>query len=175
MRLPPPRRCGSSWRSGPTDAVRDGIRAWQQAWQWPRGARLVPPERLHLTLHFIGNVPPARLPALTRGLRIEFEAIDMVYGDGAVWPGGIAVLRPARTPDTLARLHARLAVALGALELPVESRAFRAHVTLARRASGAVPPPGSPALAWRAAGGYVLVRSLGGGAGYRIIERFSPS
>lgn len=159
----------------PGDAVRERLWSWQHAWQWPPGAKLVPAERLHLTLHFIGDVPAARLPQLVRGLRVEFETVATVVDDAKVWPGGIAVLRPLSTSAALLRLHARLAAALTALQLPVEPRAFRAHVTLARRATGAVPPPTDQCIAWRAEDGYVLVRSLPGGAGYRILERFSPS
>jgi RNA 2',3'-cyclic 3'-phosphodiesterase len=158
----------------PDEAVRDRIWSWQQAWRWPPGARLVARERLHLTLHFIGNVAAARLPELVLGSRVDFEALDMAFGDAAVWPGGIAVLRPHATPPALARLHARLAASLTALELPVEPRPFRAHVTLARRAAGAVAPPAHPPIEWPADDGYVLVRSLPGGAGYQILERFSP-
>jgi 2'-5' RNA ligase len=157
----------------PDEPARERIRSWQQAWQWPPGASVVARERLHLTVHFIGDVPAARLPELMHGLRVEAEPIEMVLCEGELWPGGIAVLRPQATPAALVRLHARLAEALAALELPVETRAFRAHVTLARRARGAVAPPGA-GIAWRADSGYVLVRSLPGGAGYQIVERFSP-
>lgn len=159
----------------PDDGVRDRIASWQHSWKWPPSAKPVPPERLHLTLHFIGNVAAARLPELVRGLRVGFEPVALSFGEGTVWPGGIAVLRPQETPDALTGLHGRLAAALRALALPVESRPYRAHVTLARRASGAEPPATNPAVAWRAEDGYVLVRSLPGGAGYQILERFSPS
>lgn len=156
----------------PDESMRDAMAAWQQAWQWPPGATLVPRERLHLTLHFIGNVPAARLPALVSGLRVPFEPVQLRFREGQVWPGGIAVLRPDATPDALAQLHARLAQALVALGLPVEERPFRAHVTLARKAARATPPPASTSLQWRADGGYVLVRSLPGGGGYDVVARF---
>jgi 2'-5' RNA ligase len=89
-----------------------------------------------------------------------------------VWPNSVAVLQPQRVPHAMAQLHRRLAGALGELELPVESRPFRPHVTIARRARGAVPPAQHDALPWRAREGYALVQSLPGGAGYEIVERF---
>jgi RNA 2',3'-cyclic 3'-phosphodiesterase len=70
-------------------------------------------------------------------------------------------------------LHRSLADALRKLELPVESRPFRAHVTLARRARGAMPPSQDLRVRWQANDGYVLAESLPGGAGYRIVERFT--
>jgi len=54
----------------------------------------------------------------------------------------------------------------------VDERPYRPHVTLARRARGAPPPPTGADLRWRVAGGYVLARSLPGGAGYEILHRF---
>ena len=157
----------------PDAVARDAIAEWRQAWIWPTGAALVPPERLHLTVHFLGNVAPARLPALTAGLRVPFEPFQLQFDSGEVWPGGIAVLCPAATPPELGGLHGRLAAALAALHLPVEPRRYRAHVTLARRATGARPPPGDPKFTWRADAGFVLARSLPNGGGYQVVQRFS--
>lgn len=170
-------RAASLWRLfiavWPDAAARDAIAGWRQAWMWPPGAALVPPERLHLTLHFLGDVAPSQLPALSAALRVPFEPFELEFGTVQVWPGGIAVLRPHRTPAALLALHARLAGALAALHRPVESRPYQAHVTLARRAAGARPPPGEPEFRWRADAGFVLVRSLPNGGGYEVLERFS--
>jgi RNA 2',3'-cyclic 3'-phosphodiesterase len=157
----------------PDEDTRDAIAAWQSGWQWPDGAKLVGRERLHLTLHFIGNVPVARLAELRRGLRVPFEPMELAFGAGELWPGGIAVLRPTQTPAPLLDLHARLALALQQLALPVEDRVFRAHVTLARKAARAAPPPDA-SLRWAADAGYVLVQSLANGGRYDVLERFSP-
>jgi RNA 2',3'-cyclic 3'-phosphodiesterase len=170
-RSPPARLFLALW---PDEATRLEIASWQRAWRWPPAAKLVPPERLHLTLHFIGNVPAARRAELASGLLVPCERIDLAFGAGEVWPGGIAVLRPERLPEALAALHARLAEALAALRLPVEERAYRAHVTLARKATGA-QPPADAALHWRADSGYVLVQSLANGGGYEVLERFKPT
>lgn len=157
----------------PDAPARHALAAWQRAWTWPPGAVLVPSERLHLTLHFLGNVPLEQLSALTDGLRVPFEPFELRFGHAEVWPGGTAVLRPEHTPPALLGLHGRLAAALTALERPVESRPFKAHVTLARRAVGATPPPTQPQLGWRADAGFVLVRSLPARGGYEVLERFS--
>lgn len=157
----------------PDELTRAAIAGWQQSWIWPERAALVRAERLHLTLQFLGDVSTTRLPALITGLQAGHEPIELTLGRGEVWPNGVAVLRPAQTPTALADLHARLAAALVTLELPVESRPFRAHVTLARRAWKATPPPRDADIRWRADDGYVLVRSLPGGTGYQVLARFA--
>jgi 2'-5' RNA ligase len=157
----------------PGEALRRAIASWQQAWSWPPRAALVKPDRLHLTLHFLGDVPASRLPQLVEGLTARVEPFTLALGRGEVWPNGIALLRPDATPSALVRLHAVLGGELEQLGLPVETRPYRAHVTLARRARGAVAPPQGPDLRWRIDSGYVLVRSLPGGAGYDVMARFN--
>jgi 2'-5' RNA ligase len=157
----------------PEPGIQAGLAAWQQAWQWPPRAALVKTERLHATLHFLGDVDAGRLPALLVGLRVRFEPFELALGRAEVWPGGIAVVRPLEVPAALLQLHADLAQALRRLDIPVEARPFRAHITLARRAVGAKPPAQALDLPWRAGQAYVLVRSLPGGAGYQVLERFA--
>ena len=157
----------------PDALTRAAIAAWQQSWIWPERVAPVRAERLHLTLHFLGDVPSAKVNALIAGLHVPGERFELALGSGEVWPNGVAVLRPAQTPPALLALHARLAAALIKLDVPVESRPFRAHVTLARRAWKARPPAHDAAIAWSADDGYVLVRSLPGGAGYEVLARFA--
>jgi 2'-5' RNA ligase len=157
------------WPDAPT---REAVALWQRAWTWPQRAALVPPERLHLTLHFLGNVPARRLPAVREGLQAPFEPFALEFGWPDVWPNGVAVLRPALMPACLLRLHQALARRVADLALPLDDRPFQPHFTLARRAAGAQPPPHGPRLRWEADHGYVLALSLPGGAGYEVIERF---
>jgi RNA 2',3'-cyclic 3'-phosphodiesterase len=156
----------------PGSALAADIARWQTAWQWPAQAARIMPERLHVTLQFLGNVPAARLPELVDGLNVQFEPFTLALGAGEVWRNGVAVLLPDEVPAALAGLHSRLGDAVRRLGLSPEERPYRPHVTLARRAWGATPPAAGADLRWRVAGGYVLVRSLPGGAGYEILERF---
>jgi RNA 2',3'-cyclic 3'-phosphodiesterase len=157
----------------PGEAVAARMAQWQGAWRWPSRAALIKAERLHLTLHFLGDVPAARLPELTDGLQVPFEPFTLAFGTAEVWPNGVAVLLPDGLPAALAKLHGRLGDAVRQLGLSTEHRPYRPHVTIARRAWGATHAAVPAALRWRLDGGYVLVRSLPGGAGYEPLRRFT--
>lgn len=145
----------------PDDAVRRQLASAQRAWQWPARAARVPADRLHLTLHFLGEVPDREACALAAALPPCQVPFTLRLDRAALWPQGIAALEPGSTPAGLAALHADLAALLRAQGLRVEARAFRPHVTLARRAQGAVPPPEPLTIEW-AVRGYALVRSHAG-------------
>lgn len=157
----------------PDDAVRHALAQSLAHWSWPVGVATVKPERLHATLHFLGNVPAERIPQLDQALaRVGFDPFSLEFGVPDLWAGGIAVLRPHAMPPHLLALHGRLGDAIEGLGLPVESRPYRSHVTLARRAVGAKPPAEAPAFRWNVNEGFVLVRSLPGGRGYEAIGRY---
>ena len=156
----------------PDPATRETLASRQRGWTWPDRAALVPPGRLHLTLHFLGDVAQPRLAALVQVLQVPCEPFALELGLDEVWSRGVAVLRPESAPDGLLRLHAALAQRVASFDLPPDTRPYRPHVTLARRAAGARPPPQGPRLHWPIDQGYVLARSLPDGAGYQVLERF---
>lgn len=156
----------------PDAATRAALAEWQRAWSWPERAAVVPPERLHLTLHFLGNVPSQRRSALAEVLQVPREVIALEFGLSEIWPHGIAVLRPLAIPPALARLHSALAPRVSGFGLALDQRPYQPHVTLARRAAGARPPPQAPSLRWQVDNGYVLVRSLPDNAGYEVLKRY---
>ncbi|TQK06880.1 RNA 2',3'-cyclic phosphodiesterase [Herbaspirillum sp. SJZ107] len=145
----------------PDPAVREALRAWRDAWTWPRGASPVHTDKLHVTLHFLGDLPTARLAALADGFAVPFSPFALRFERGALWHNGIAVLEPSEEPPGLLDLHARLSQALVGLGLQPEARTYRPHVTMARRAKGAEVPAGGPAVHWQV-DRYVLVESRGG-------------
>jgi 2'-5' RNA ligase len=128
-------------------------------------------DKLHLTLHFLGQVPRARLPELGQGLAVPFEPFDLNLHYGELWPGGIAVMRPASTPPALRALHERLHRALDRLQLPSSRQQLQPHVTLARRAQGAVPPARREDIGW-AVDGFVLVESALRRSQYQLVHRY---
>lgn len=149
------------------------MQAHQALWSWPFGGRPTPPEKLHMTLHFIGNVPAERVATLQQTLRVAAEPFELTLARPHVWNGGggMAVLEPVQVPPGLLRLHAALGRALDNAGLPVEERTYRPHVTLARRARGARPPADPAPIRWQTDGRYLLVRTAAGGR-YEPVQAF---
>lgn len=145
----------------PTPAVRLRLAAHQALWQWPPGARPAPPGNLHLTLHFIGTVPRARIEALARALHRPLTRCTLTLDAPEVWPNRCAVWCASQVPEALAALHGTLAAELAGQDLPVDTRPFRPHVTLARHAQGARPPADAATLHWPVRG-YALLQSAAG-------------
>lgn len=145
----------------PEEPVRQALLACRDAWQWGRNAGKVPARHLHLTVHFLGEVPRARVPELTRGLAVPVTPFELVLAPLAVWPNGVAVWEAAACPAELTRLHDQLSRALVRLDVPLEERPYRPHVTLARRARDAAPPACVPPLSWPV-DHYALVESCPG-------------
>ncbi|GAB3427274.1 RNA 2',3'-cyclic phosphodiesterase [Massilia solisilvae] len=153
----------------PDPAIREALRAWRDAWTWPVGAVPVSTDKLHMTLHFLGNQPSVRVPELVAGLAVPLAPFRLELGVPKAWPGGIAVLEPFHVPGALLQLHAGLSTALLSLGLSLEPRAYRPHVTMARRAGQATLPAQAPPLAWDISG-YALVASRLGG--YDVLARY---
>jgi 2'-5' RNA ligase len=156
----------------PPPGAHAALLAHAQEWSWPAAARRTRPERLHVTLHFLGEVAGGLLPALRRDLAVEWRGCELVLDRPVVWPGGIAVLEASAVPGALADLHAALAGRLRGLGVPLEERRYRPHATLARKAAGARPPAPSQPVTWQAGPGYALVQSLPGGRGYETLQCF---
>ncbi len=142
----------------PNGAVREEIAALRDRWTWPRRATPVKTSRLHVTLHFIGEMQAEPLAALTEAMDVPFEPFVLRLSKPTVWPHGIAVLEPDAIAPPLLALHASLARVLRDLNLPVDARPFRPHITLARRANGATLPTAGCDIVWPV-DGYALMSS----------------
>jgi RNA 2',3'-cyclic 3'-phosphodiesterase len=144
----------------PDDGARDWLLACDAAIAWPVAAAREDAARRHITLHFLGAVPSARLHDLMPALQQPFAPFDLELGRIALWPRGLLVMEPTRAEPALLELHAALGAALQRAGRSIETRAFRPHVTLARRAAGArwlaLSPQRWPVSA------YALVASAGG-------------
>jgi len=151
----------------PDARQRAALAARRDAWEWPPAAAIVHADRLHVTLHFLGQVPADRVDAVREGIALPMTPFELTLREPRVWPGGIAVLE-ADAPPALLDLHVRLGLALDALGLSVDHRPYRPHVTLARKARGAVPPGATP-VPWQVHD-YALVVSAGGE--YAVMQRY---
>jgi 2'-5' RNA ligase len=109
------------------------------------GARWVPPDNLHLTLRFIGEVDgglaediDAALMGIDgRGFELRFSGLGH-FGEGQKTRSLYAAVAPT---EPLSRLQQKVEQALQRLGLPPEGRKFKPHVTLARFRSGAASMP----------------------------------
>jgi len=159
----------------PPPEVRAALAEWRHGWHWPRTATPVSTDRLHLTLHFLGDVPSAQLPRLAAALPCAFDPFVLSFGHCQLWPHEIAVLEPDDIPPALTQLHARLAHSLGRLGVACDTRPYRAHATMARRAAGARPPATGPAIRWQVER-YALMQSVpGSGGGYTPLQTYGAS
>lgn len=100
------------------------------------GARWVPPENYHLTLRFIGEVPPHRAEELDLALatlRGRSFALTLA-GVGTFAKAGreVALWVGAERNPQLEHLQNKVETALQRAGLPAEKRRFQPHVTLAR-------------------------------------------
>ena len=157
----------------PDDSVRDALASLQAGWEWPPHAARVARERLHITLHFLGELPRSRMPELQEAAACAFTPFVLELQETGVWPSnGVAWVRAPLAPEALLELHADLGRALHRLGLPVEKRRFEPHVTLARRALRAKPPERMAPISWPV-GGYALVESeLRPPARYRVMREY---
>jgi 2'-5' RNA ligase len=136
------------------------------------GGRPVPPENLHLTLAFLGNVAPARVADAAVAMReagpLPFDMALTRFGQfskpGLVWLG------PQRPPPLLQVLHRRLEARLRVAGFDFETRELRPHVTLAREAALPAYRPAVRVI-WQARSA-ALLRSTpaNGGVHYEALE-----
>lgn len=132
-----------------------------------RAVRWTRPEQCHLTLCFLGNVPAAQIPELTRGLAAtlagcaEFSleldaagAFPSLAAPRVIWLGLRGDL------GALRELQQRVAIAAAGFAEHREERAFHPHLTMGRviardartaRALGELMAraPAPPPAAWR--------------------------
>ena len=159
----------------PDAGVRNALREWRDGFDWPKSASPVRTEQLHLTLHFLGNVPRVRLPELVHRLGVPFAPFALGLGHPELWHGGIAVLAPDVVPEPLLALHGALGEALERLGLPPEARPYRPHVTLARRAGPALATVQGPPITWQVDGYALMESKVGNGAEYGLVQSYAAS
>jgi 2'-5' RNA ligase len=112
----------------------------------PSTSRRVPYEQLHLTVTFIGALPHEKSAALIEALTRETVPLELTpVMKIEHWPRAshprLTVATLAMSDEFLA-LDWRVRSSMIALDLPVDARTFRPHVTLARyrRDAAAVGP-----------------------------------
>lgn len=147
----------------PGAGVAQALADWAGEVQRECGGRAVLPDRIHLTLAFLGDADPAMARETARAVRIP--ASRFLLEEARYWGHNrIVWVGPRETPSPLVQL----ARALG------EKRDFAAHVTLLRKAR---PPKAllpAPALEWPVTQ-FTLVNSVLGpeGPSYEVLETYA--
>jgi RNA 2',3'-cyclic 3'-phosphodiesterase len=101
-------------------------------------ARWVPPENMHLTVRFIGQIDDARVAAVIEALAppIDVAPFDIELGGCGVFPPGgaprVLWIGLKRGLPSLAQLHDAFDQRLRPFGFEPEARPFSAHLTLAR-------------------------------------------
>jgi len=125
----------------PDDATRAAIAERSAAHVRAAGGRAIPPEKLHVTLAFLGSVAESRLPDVRDAAgRVRAAPFEMALLRVTYWRHPrLLCLQPAGVPEALAALVGALREPLRACGFEPDPRPYRAHVTLAREAR---PPRG---------------------------------
>lgn len=108
----------------------------QRLQKWDPQARWERPEKLHLTLAFLGEQPDERAAceALSRVSGREFALTFSHLGRFPGERGDVIFLRPQQSPP-LMKMQKQLAQQLAQEGIFLEKRPFSPHITLARRGS----------------------------------------
>ncbi|WP_434134289.1 RNA 2',3'-cyclic phosphodiesterase [Pseudomonas luteola] len=119
------------------------------AWRKEQGmdGRLVPPENLHMTLAFLGEILEEQIDALMAlGDHIPFEPCTVVLDRVERWHQGLISMIASQTPVPLVSLVDDLNLGLKSLGVPLDRRPFVPHLTAARKSR--YRPNGLLSLAW---------------------------
>ncbi|NNF50877.1 MAG: RNA 2',3'-cyclic phosphodiesterase [Gammaproteobacteria bacterium] len=159
----------------PSESEANEAAAAAITWLGAGTCRLVPPQRLHATLLFLGGVEVGLIDAVVSSAQgISESGFDLVLDEAAYWRRPqVAVLSPTEPPPALMSLAGQLREAMLMAGLNLESRSFRPHVTLARR----VPrdPGGASGLPLRwQINGFGLYQSVTHQSGpeYSLLQHF---
>jgi RNA 2',3'-cyclic 3'-phosphodiesterase len=146
------------------------LHALARRYQDSLGGRVMRVDTLHLTLVFLGEIAPERLPFAKAAAERVFPAqseppcpdrIDLRFDRAACWRRqGLVCLGMQQVPELLRRLQHELAVQLSAAGFRMELREYRPHITLLRKVVDASPEIENPAVPvdWTARD-FVLVSS----------------
>lgn len=114
------------------------LQAWQPAAQ--PGVRLVTPDQMHVTLHYVGEAEAANISAALETVVHPLFTLT-ITGLGYFETAGDTVTLWARVTESpqLLALHAAIAEALKPLNFVAEARPYTPHVALARCGRSAAP------------------------------------
>jgi len=161
----------------PEDKTRNKIiEAFEKSSINKKQGRMVSPDNLHITLHFIGNVNQQKLDCLHRvaqtvkadSFNLELNHYGYFYKPKVLWIG------LKQKPEPLGFLHKILGDSLAECNYQVEQRPYAPHITLMRKLVEPETLESINAIHW-CAKEFVLVESIPieGGVRYKVRERYA--
>lgn len=155
----------------PDDRARAGLARLLDRVVAQAGGRPTAPEKIHLTLAFLGDVDPGRVPELERiAAAVRVPPFELrLDRTGAFRRARVAWVGAEHLPPGLLALHGALAAGLEAGEFALEKRPYSPHITLARNTSRPLPKADIDPIDWQVRE-FALVRSeLGAQARYTTL------
>lgn len=158
----------------PDDAVREQLYRLGRHVVHKNGHR-IRMAQLHITLTFLGPMSDACLECVhENAARIQGQGFDLALERVGVWrKQRIQWLAPGRTPAALHRLVTQLRGAMEGCGFLPERRAFRPHVTLARKVNTLLPVVSVAPVHWSVRE-FALIRSVTHqeGPAYELLKRW---
>jgi len=149
----------------PSTSVRETLARFVATRDAEFGASLTPVENYHVTIAFVGNVLPERVPALRRiGAETSQTPFHLIFDALEFWPKPEVIVAAAGAiPPALQSLWDDLHARLAAEDFVLAPKRLRPHVTLARKVTQAPVLTVMSPLHWEASH-FSLVLSTTGGA-----------
>lgn len=119
----------------PTDEFRNDLVSVTQAMTRDSGGRVIPPENLHVTLLFLGQVPNARFDAVQQAAAAcaNSPAFELSFDRAEVWGRAkLLCLTTSTAPSAATALANKLRHSLRDEVSETSEHEFRPHITLAR-------------------------------------------
>jgi len=127
-------------------AAQAAISQYQMRSESPSTAKLTDPGRLHITLAFLGNVDHTQEARLSSQLaNVPMTPLYLKLRGAEMFSKGIAVLRVEENRD-LEHLQGDIAALVHRLGIPLDSRPWLPHITIAREAMRCMVPKESSTI-----------------------------
>ncbi|MBT8118507.1 MAG: RNA 2',3'-cyclic phosphodiesterase [Gammaproteobacteria bacterium] len=160
----------------PPDSVRQSIIKASKPSMHKLKGRIIKPDRLHITLHFIGPVNDdvrqcmheAALTVSGKSFDLKLDYLGQFFRARILWLGARVI------PVELSELHKDLGQALSACGYQCDRRPFSPHITLMRKCIKPVKHQPEISIPWRIEK-FVLVESVQDetGVSYQVLEKYS--
>jgi 2'-5' RNA ligase len=145
----------------PGDSVRAGLARWSRELHALCGGRIMAPEKLHVTLAFLGSVEDAHVAEVERAAgEVGAPVASLVLDQPGYWKHNrIAWAGASLVPPELEALVSELRGALARSQIRFDAKPFVSHVTLLRDAREPKAMPALDPIPWKVEG-FSLVESV---------------